>query len=94
MGEADLAGLIADSGDGAGDDQADAGAKTFEREHEMSVNANTREMLEQAVRAQRRLEAGTYGICESCGGPIAAGRLRAFPRATLCIACKQAEERR
>jgi RNA polymerase-binding transcription factor DksA len=94
MGEADLATLIADSGDGAGDDQADAGAKTFEREHEMSVNANTREMLDQALRARGRLDAGTYGICESCGMPIAAGRLRAFPRATLCITCKQAEERR
>jgi RNA polymerase-binding transcription factor DksA len=94
MGEADLATLIADSGDGAGDDQADAGAKTFEREHEMSVNANTREMLDQALRARRRLDAGTYGICESCGMPIAAARLRAFPRATLCITCKQAEERR
>jgi RNA polymerase-binding transcription factor DksA len=94
MGEADLADLIADSGDGAGDDQADAGAKTFEREHEMSVNANTREMLEQAMRARRRIDAGTYGICESCATTIAAGRLRAFPRATLCLACKQAEERR
>jgi RNA polymerase-binding protein DksA len=94
MGEADLADLIADSGDGAGDDQADAGSKTFEREHEMSVNANTREMLDQALRALRRLEAGTYGMCESCGQPIAAGRLKAYPRATLCIPCKQAEERR
>ena len=94
MGEADLAGLIADSADGAGDDQADAGSKTFEREHEMSVNANTREMLDQALRAHRRLDAGTYGICESCAKPIAIGRLRAFPRATLCISCKQAEERR
>jgi RNA polymerase-binding transcription factor DksA len=94
MGEADLADLISDSGEGAGDDQADAGAKTFEREHEMSVNANTREMLDQAIRARQRLEAGTYGICESCGNPIPAGRLRAFPRATLCVTCKQAEERR
>jgi RNA polymerase-binding protein DksA len=94
MGEADLLGLIEDSGDGSGDDQADVGSKTFEREHEMSVNANTREMLDQALRAMRRLDAGTYGVCESCGNPIAAGRLRAFPRATLCIACKQAEERR
>ncbi len=93
-GEADLADLIADSADGAGDDQADAGSKTFEREHEMSVNANTREMIEQDRRALRRLDEGTYGMCESCGERIGAGRLRAFPRATLCIACKQAEERR
>lgn len=94
MGEADLADLVADSGDGSGDDQADAGSKTFEREHEMSVNANTREMIDQALRARARLEAGTYGICERCGTPIAIGRLRAYPRATLCIRCKQAEERR
>jgi DnaK suppressor protein len=92
--EQDMAGLIADSGDGAGDDQADTGSKTFEREHEMSVTANTRELLDQSNKALKRLEDGTYGICEFCGGPISKGRLRAFPRATLCIDCKQREERR
>ena len=94
MGEVDMADLIADSGDGAGDDQADAGSKTLEREQEMSVNANARDLLDQSTHALRRLEAGTYGICEACGTVIPAARLRAFPRATLCIACKQAEERR
>lgn len=92
--QADIAGLIADSGDGAGDDQADAGSKTFEREHEMSVSANTRDMLEQTLHALARLADGSYGSCESCGLPIRKGRLQAFPRATLCISCKQAEERR
>jgi RNA polymerase-binding protein DksA len=94
MGEVDMADLIADSGDGAGDDQADAGSKTLEREQEMSVNANARDLLDQSTHALHRLQAGTYGICESCGTVIPAARLRAFPRATLCIACKQAEERR
>ncbi len=94
MGEVDMADLLADSGDGGGDDQADAGSKTLEREQEMSVNANARDLLDQSTHALRRLEAGTYGICESCGRVIPAARLRAFPRATLCIACKQAEERR
>jgi DnaK suppressor protein len=94
MGEVDMADLISDSGDGAGDDQADAGSKTLEREQEMSVTANARDLLDQSTHALRRLEAGTYGICESCGTAIPAARLRAFPRATLCIACKQAEERR
>ena len=94
MGAADMADLLADSGDGAGDDQADAGSKTLEREQEMSVNANARGLLEQSTHALRRLEAGRYGLCESCGSLIPAARLRAFPRATLCIACKQAEERR
>jgi RNA polymerase-binding protein DksA len=92
MGEADLAEMLA-HGDGAGDDQADAGSKTLEREQEMSVAANARELLDQSTHALKRLEAGTYGVCESCAAVIPAARLRAFPRATLCIACKQAEER-
>ncbi|MDH3958141.1 MAG: TraR/DksA family transcriptional regulator [Actinomycetota bacterium] len=94
MGEADMAELIADTGDGAGDDQADAGSKTLEREQEMSVTANARELLDQSTHAMVRLQAGTYGVCEGCASAIPAPRLRAFPRATLCIACKQAEERR
>lgn len=92
--EEDIAGLIADSGEGAGDDQADTGSKTFEREHEMSLTANTRDLLDQSLKALSRLADGTYGVCENCGGPIGKGRLKAFPRATLCIECKQREERR
>jgi DnaK suppressor protein len=92
--EADIAELIRDNADGAGDDQADAGNKTFEREHEMSLANNTREMLAQGERAMQRIDDGTYGSCESCGNPIGKERLRFFPRATLCVACKQREERR
>ena len=49
---------------------------------------------EQGERAQDRIDAGTYGVCESCGQPIGKARLLAFPQATLCIACKQRQERR
>jgi DnaK suppressor protein len=91
--ESGIADLVRDSGEGAGDDVADAGSKTFEREQEMSLAENARDLLEQTERALDRLEAGTYGICESCGGPIGKARLQAFPRATLCLTCKQAEER-
>ncbi|MEQ7007367.1 TraR/DksA C4-type zinc finger protein [Actinopolymorpha sp. B17G11] len=90
----EIADLLRDSGDGAGDDQADAGSKTFEREHEMSLAANTRDMLAQTERAMGRIRNGTYGICEGCGNPIGKARLLAFPRATLCVSCKQREERR
>ncbi|MFE6165953.1 TraR/DksA family transcriptional regulator [Streptomyces sp. NPDC056486] len=89
-----LAGLMRDSGDGAGDDDADTGTKNITREHEMSLAANAREMLEQTERALERLDAGTYGICENCGNPIGKARMQAFPRATLCMDCKQKEERR
>ncbi|MGW7073322.1 TraR/DksA family transcriptional regulator [Streptomyces sp. NPDC054855] len=89
-----LAGLMRDSGDGAGDDEADTGTKNITREHEMSLAANAREMLEQTERALERLDAGTYGICENCGNPIGKARMQAFPRATLCMDCKQKQERR
>ena len=92
--EADLVGLMRDGGDGAGDDQADAGAMTFEREHEISVANNAREMLIQNLHALERLDDGTYGICESCGNPIGKLRLQAAPRATLCMPCKTKQERR
>ncbi len=78
----------------AGDDEADAGAKTFEREHEFAMTSNTRHLLEQTERAVARIDAGTYGACESCGQPIGKARLMAFPRAVLCVTCKQREERR
>ncbi|MDQ1695430.1 MAG: hypothetical protein QOJ03_783, partial [Frankiaceae bacterium] len=88
------AALQRDSGEGSGDDQADAGTKTFEREHEMSLAANSRDLLAQVERALQRLDNSTYGICENCGNPIGKARLQAFPRATLCVTCKQREERR
>ncbi|MEV1008920.1 TraR/DksA C4-type zinc finger protein [Streptomyces sp. NPDC049881] len=92
--EAAIAGLMRDSGDGAGDDQADTGSKNVTREHEMALASNAREMLYQTERALRRLEAGTYGLCETCGNAIGKARMQAFPRATLCVDCKQKQERR
>ncbi|WP_405378841.1 MULTISPECIES: TraR/DksA family transcriptional regulator [Streptomyces] len=89
-----LTGLMRDSGDGAGDDQADTGSKNATREHEMALTTNNREMLYQTERALRRIEAGTYGLCESCGNPIGKARMQVFPRATLCVDCKQKQERR
>jgi len=78
----------------AGDDEADVGAKTFEREHEFAMTSHARDLLEQTERALARIDAGTYGACESCGQPIGKARLMAFPRAVLCVTCKQREERR
>ncbi len=91
---AELSELMRDSGEGAGDDQADAGAKTYEREQEISLANNSRELLAQSLHALERIFDGTYGRCESCNNPIGKRRLQAFPRATLCMTCKQREERR
>ena len=90
----DIAERLADSVRDAGDDQADAGTKAFEREQELALTQNARDLLDQGDRALARIDAGTYGVCESCGKPIGKARLLAFPRATLCVACKQREEHR
>jgi DnaK suppressor protein len=92
--ESDIASRLGDPVGDAGEDQADVGAKTFEREHELALIHNSRELLIQSERAIARIEAGTYGTCESCGEAIGKARLQAFPRATLCVKCKQREERR
>ena len=92
--EVQAAELLQDSSDGAGDDQADAGAKTFEREHEMSLVYNAKDMVQQTERALERIDNKTYGKCEECGNFVGKARLQVFPRATLCMVCKQKEERR
>jgi DnaK suppressor protein len=92
--ESDIADRLGDSVSDAGDDQADVGAKAYEREHELALTYNARELLAQTEHALDRIAAGTYGSCESCGQPIGKARLQAFPRATLCVGCKQREERR
>jgi RNA polymerase-binding protein DksA len=92
--EKDISHLLREGGEGAGNDQADVGANTFERDHEMSMAKNAREQLVLVRGALRRIDDGTYGVCESCGNPIGKMRLQAFPRATLCMECKQRQERR
>ncbi|MGW6277953.1 TraR/DksA family transcriptional regulator [Kribbella sp. NPDC055071] len=92
--EQEIVGLLRDGGDGAGNDQADVGSTTLERDHEMSLANNARDMLDQSQRALAKIDDGTYGVCESCGNAIGKGRLQAFPRATLCVSCKEREERR
>jgi DnaK suppressor protein len=92
--KAQAAARISEAATEAGDDEADASSKLFEREQQLALSNNSRDLLEQTEHALARIEAGTYGVCESCGKPIGKARLQAFPRATLCVACKQREERR
>lgn len=92
--EHDLEELALDGVDAGGDDPVDVGAKAFEREQGLFLTDNAKEILRQSHHALERLDAGTYGVCESCGEPIGKLRLQAFPRATLCVQCKEAQERR
>ncbi len=82
------------SGEMAFDDEyADAGTATFERERDLSLENNVRDLLGKIEKALTRMDEGTYGTCERCGKPIEKARLRALPYANLCIADAQAARR-
>jgi DnaK suppressor protein len=76
------------------EDYADAGSFTFEREKEFSIANNVSDLRDKIDRALHKIADGSYGVCESCGKPIEAPRLKALPHVTLCLKCKKAEERR
>lgn len=78
---------------GLDEDFADAGTATFERERDLSIRNNIRDLIDQVTRAIERIDEGTYGTCERCGQPIDATRLRELPHASLCLDCKRREER-
>ena len=83
------------SGDvGVDDESADAGTATFEREKELSIEQNVRDLIQKIDRALKRIEVGTYGVCERCGKPIEKARLKALPYVDLCIKDAQARSRR
>jgi DnaK suppressor protein len=75
------------------EEYADAGSFTFEREKELSIGNNIRDLLDKVNHAINAIDKGTYGICENCGNPIAKARLLALPYSTLCLNCKQIDER-
>jgi RNA polymerase-binding protein DksA len=83
------------SGDvGLDDESADAGTATFEREKDLSIENNVRDLLQKIERALKRIEAGTYGVCDVCGKPIEKARIKALPYVDLCIKDAQARSRR
>ena len=85
---------LVEIGDAAGDDQADSGSKTAERDAATSLLRTLLDRREQAEMALQRLDEGGYGNCEGCAQPIPAARLEVFPSATTCVACKSTRERR
>ena len=83
------------SGDvGLDDESADAGTATFEREKDLSIEQNVRDLLDKIERALKRIDDGTYGICERCGKSIEKARIKALPYVDLCIKDAQAQSRR
>ncbi len=83
------------SGDvGLDDESADAGTATFEREKDLSIEQNVRDLLVKIDRALERMEEGRFGICDRCGKPIEKARVKALPYVDLCIKDAQAQSRR
>jgi RNA polymerase-binding transcription factor DksA len=72
---------------------ADAGTDNFDREFALSLVSNEQEGLYEIEEALKRLEAGTYGVCEMCDKLIAKERLEAVPFARRCIQCQSAFEK-
>lgn len=65
--------------------QADAASETLEAEIDATILDMARSRVEELELAFRRLAAGTYGVCESCGEPIADERLEAEPATRFCV---------
>ena len=78
---------------GFDEEYADAGTATFERERDLSLVNNLRDLIERIDKALVKIDEGTYGLCDRCGKPIEKARLKALPYASLCLKDKQAEER-
>ncbi len=71
---------------------ADSGTATFERERDLSLERNIKDILERVNLALQRIKDDTYGICTHCQKEIDPARLKALPYADLCISCKKKEE--
>jgi DnaK suppressor protein len=72
---------------------ADTATVTLDREIDYTLEENSEHVLKEIDRALAKIEAGSFGTCETCGQPIAEERLLAIPYATQCIDCKRREER-
>jgi DnaK suppressor protein len=76
------------------DENADAGTFTYERERDLSIENNVRDLLAKIDRALTAMAEGRYGLCARCGRPIEKARLKALPYVDLCIKDAQAQARR
>lgn len=80
--------------DGSVQDSIDAATDASIRDVLRGLTSNESEQLRRVEIALEKIDKGTYGRCEACGGPIEAARLEALPFATFCVACQRKEEQR
>jgi len=73
-------------------DPTDQASMESDRDFDLRIRDRERRLVRKIDAAMNRIKEGTFGICESCGGPISSKRLQARPVTTLCIDCKTAQE--
>jgi DnaK suppressor protein len=71
----------------------DGTTEAVSRLTDIGVGDSLERVLERTERALAKLDDGTYGLCDACGDPIPAGRLRALPEGVLCLKCAQNQRR-
>ena len=80
------------NGDANFPDPTDRATLESDRNFTLRIRDRERKLIAKIDEALRRLEDGSYGVCEECGEMIGAARLKARPVTTLCIDCKSAQE--
>ncbi|MDD5477122.1 MAG: TraR/DksA family transcriptional regulator [Candidatus Omnitrophica bacterium] len=73
---------------------ADVATDNYDREFSLGLASNERKVLYELDDALKRIEDGSFGICDDCKGQITKIRLKAVPSARLCIKCQQKREKR
>jgi len=77
----------------AGGDNADQAMDEREKVLSLKLKGRDRFYIKKIAEGLERIKAGTFGTCEECEQDIEEGRLIARPTATLCIACKEEQEK-
>lgn len=72
---------------------ADVATDNYDREFSLGLASNDRKFLYELEDALKRIEEGTFGICEECKSPVTKARLMALPYARLCLDCQQKREK-
>jgi RNA polymerase-binding protein DksA len=73
---------------------ADVATDTYDREFSLGLASNDRDLLYELDDALKKVEEGSYGICETCKSLIAKNRLKAVPYARLCVKCQEKKEKK
>lgn len=73
---------------------ADVATDTYDREFSLGLASDGRKLLYEFDDALKKIEEGTFGICEACKQMITKTRLKAVPSARLCVKCQEKKEKK